>query len=371
MNIAVVGGKLQGVEVIYLARKAGFKTLLIDKNPQAPAAGLCDAFLSFEFKDGCFLPEIDDRIDCILPAVEDELVLAAVEKWSRKAGIPMAFDLNAYGLSCSKIKSDAFFHRLNLPAPRPWPDCSFPVVVKPDQASGSDGVEIFETREMLLERFPNPDALKNRVIQEFVDGPSYSIEVLGHSGNYQALQVTDLFMDEIHDCRRVTAPSLLSPELRRKLGDMVKTIARGINLNGIMDLEVILNKGELKILEIDARFPSQTPMTVFWSTGINMVDMLAKGCVSGEHIPVLESEQPALVEHIWVKEKDITFAGEHIMSCDGLLSVIPDFFGADEAITSFTPGKKQWVATMVFTGASPEEIEDKRSACYKRISIDF
>ena len=39
MLIAVVGGKLQGVEAVYLAKKAGWKTLVIDKNPDVPAAG--------------------------------------------------------------------------------------------------------------------------------------------------------------------------------------------------------------------------------------------------------------------------------------------------------------------------------------------
>ena len=49
MRVAVVGGKLQGVEVVYLAKKAGWQTLLIDKNPDVPATGLCDQFLQFEF----------------------------------------------------------------------------------------------------------------------------------------------------------------------------------------------------------------------------------------------------------------------------------------------------------------------------------
>jgi 3-methylornithine--L-lysine ligase len=44
-----------------------------------------------------------------------------------------------------------------------------------------------------------------------------------------------------------------------------------------------------------------------------------------------------------------------------------DFFGADEAITSFSQDKNKWVATIIFTGASINEIELKRSTCYDRI----
>lgn len=48
MRIAVIGGKLQGVEVVYLALKAGFKTLVIDKDPHVPASKICDQFLQFQ-----------------------------------------------------------------------------------------------------------------------------------------------------------------------------------------------------------------------------------------------------------------------------------------------------------------------------------
>ena len=37
---AVIGGKLQGIEAVYLSKKAGWKTLLIDKAANVPAVGL-------------------------------------------------------------------------------------------------------------------------------------------------------------------------------------------------------------------------------------------------------------------------------------------------------------------------------------------
>jgi len=40
MIVAVVGGKLQGIEATYLAHKAGWDVLLIDTNPAVPASGL-------------------------------------------------------------------------------------------------------------------------------------------------------------------------------------------------------------------------------------------------------------------------------------------------------------------------------------------
>ena len=368
MLIAVIGGKLQGVEAVYLAQKAGFKTLVIDKNCNAPATGLCDRFLEYEFSLEHPVPQDCPRVDIILPAIEDTGVLTAVKTWARIKNIPLAFDPDAYRLSSSKLKSDALFRKMNLPAPRYWPDCGFPVVVKPDQASGSQGVEVFNDSKEFLSRFPNKQKQGNRVIQEYLEGPSYSIEVVGRPGNYQTLQVTDLDMDKSYDCKRVTAPTKLPSHQIRRFEAMALAIAEDIHLRGIMDVEVVLNNNELKLFEIDARFPSQTPMTVFWSTGINMVQMLGHLCLN-KNIPDSgqNRERFVIVEHIRVSGTNLDVLGEHIMAIDGPLTLQFNFFGAKEAITSYLPGKTQWVATLIFSGNTHEAVTAKRQNCHEQI----
>jgi len=117
------------------------------------------------------------------------------------------------------------------------------------------------------------------VAQQYLTGPQFSIGVTGVPGRHPALCVTDLHMDRGHDCNRVTAPARLSSRHVLRLEEMALTLAEAIGLKGIMDLEVIFDQGDLKLLEIDARFPSQTPMPVYWATGINMVQLLAETVV--------------------------------------------------------------------------------------------
>ena len=42
MRLLVVGGRLQGTEALYLAAKAGYETILVDRSSAPPAAGLAD-----------------------------------------------------------------------------------------------------------------------------------------------------------------------------------------------------------------------------------------------------------------------------------------------------------------------------------------
>jgi pyrrolysine biosynthesis protein PylC len=393
MLIAIIGGKLQGVEAVYLAQKAGWKTLVIDKNPDAPATGFCDHFLKHEFSAEHPVPPHCPPVEFILPAIEDMAVLTAVTQWAEAKNIPLAFDLEAYALSCSKIKSNALFRQMNLPAPKAWPYCDFPVVVKPSQASGSQGVEIFQDSTALFARFPflenrlspkDPNAFQNDLTQkdliteEYMEGPSYSIEVLGSPGKYRALQVTDLAMDSRYDCKQITAPTRLSPLQIKAFEELALSIARKIQLKGIMDVEVILTENKLKLLEIDARLPSQTPMTVYQSSGINMVEMLGNLFLDNDRAPD-EPERSAgsesgpawarcaLVEHLQVSGSDLQVWGEHIMGREGPLKHYQPFLGADEAITSFSPGKDQWVATLIFSGDSLENVRTKRKNCHEQI----
>ena len=369
MLIAVIGGKLQGLEALYLAGKAGYKTLLIDKNPNAVARNFCDHFLRFRFSLEQPIPVNCPPIDLILPAVEDSEVLAALSIWAKSVNIPIAFDFDAYRLSSSKLISDELFSRLKLPAPKPWPECSFPIVVKPDQESGSKGVAILYDQESLNDFFMENQGQNHTVIQEYLEGPSYSIEVLGQPGNYQTFQVTELHMDRVYDCKRVTAPTGLSRTQICAFEDMARIIAEDTALRGIMDVEVVLHHdNKLKLLEIDARFPSQTPIAVYWSTGVNMVERLCELFLNEQtHISHKNQKRYVNIEHIRVRGNALEVCGEHIMSSDTALTLQPGFFGADEALTNYQPRKRNWVATLIFAGQSHNEVTVKRNGCYENI----
>ena len=183
------------------------------------------------------------QVDFILPAMENAEDLGVLSQNAEKLGIPFAFDNHAYQISSSKIKSNQIFLETGIPMPRLWPDCSLPLVVKPSDSSGSEGVFKVSTLADLNKLKEKPEILNQWVVQEFVEGPSYSIEVIGYRGEYQAYQATDLEMDEHYDCKRVLAPAPLSEDLTRAFNDIGIALARRIGIQGIMDVEVILHRG--------------------------------------------------------------------------------------------------------------------------------
>ena len=371
--MAVFGGKLQGVEATYLAHKAGWEVRVVDKNDQVPASGLCDSFVQADVTLGQDLSRVLADVDLVIPALEDDDALSCLTRWCREAVVPFAFDPDAYAVSSSKLKSAELFSQSGLPVPLPWPDCGFPVLAKPSRGSGSEAVEIFHDVDALKRRFAAPFPPPGWVLQAYLDGSQHSLEVMGVPGHYRALQVTDLFVDEIYDCKRVVAPTGLSPERVAEFERLSLRIAEALQLRGIMDVEVILNQEGFKVLEIDARLPSQTPITVYGSTRQNMVHILGKLFSDNftETASGTDTVRGTVYEHIRVSSELLETKGEHIMTTGGPLYLRQDFFGADEVITDYDSAKKSWVATLIITETDRSSALARRDRIVEEIAKHF
>ncbi len=375
MKVAVVGGKLQGVEAVYLAQQAGWQVLLIDRDPHVPARGLAHSFIQLDVtKDTTELSDIFKDMDLIIPALENDNALKSLKDLAKRVQYPLAFDEAAYAVTSSKQESDTLFKEIGLPAPQSWPGCGFPIIMKPSGLSGSQGIKKIDNREELTS-FDQEKNLQNEnwIIQEYLEGPSYSLEVVGVNGNYYSLQPTIIEVDTMFDCKRVIAPADLSEVLKNRFDEIAITVAEDINLKGIMDIEVILHKKELKILEIDARLPSQTPSVVLKSTGINILELLYDIFNKGNIpvIPPIVNEKPVIYEHIRVNPNTLEVSGEHIISEARPLRYQTDFFGADEALTDFDPDHRIWVATLILTGRTQTEVVQKHHRVLETIRRTF
>lgn len=371
MKAIVVGGALQGCEAVYLGIKAGWSLSLIDRKESPAACGLCDEHLRMDVTaDEERLVKALAQADLVIPALEDWEALKRLQSAAERAGVPLAYDPSAYAITASKKRSDALFAEHGIPAPRSWPECGLPAIAKPSESSGSRGVRRLDTKAEIAAFLESIQSERDEwVIQEFLEGKSYSIEVFGCDGCYLPVQVTDLEMDASYDCRRVTAPTQLSSKKETEFHALAAKIAEIIQLQGIMDVEVIDHRDTLKVLEIDARLPSQTPTAVFWSTGFNMLEALSDVFVH-RRLPASSAAEPpqaVIYEHIMVSLGKIYFLGEHIMTRGGRLRLIEGFFGADEAITDHTPRAGNWVATLIHKGTTLEEAWERRCSTIEAI----
>lgn len=362
MRVVIIGGKLQGTEAAYLANKAGWETLLIDKKDHRPAQGLSHEFEQFDISNGRRFQEAVKGADMIIPALEDRGALKALNDHSRYLDLPLIFDEKAYHVSNSKVRSNALFKEIGVLQPPAGPECGFPLIAKPSHASGSIGVNKLLNVDD-YERFvcEQKNVSVPWVFQKYIDGPSFSIEVIGSKDRFSPLQVTELVMDKGYDCKQVIAPVNLSQQLVGDFEQLAIRLAKTLGLQGIMDVEVILNCGQLYVLEIDARLPSQTPTAVYWSSGCNILKLLRETARNDLLSKRMSTELRAVIyEHVCVSSGTLLSAGEHLLAKAGPLHIEYDFFGADEAITDYVDGKSHWVATLIHAEATLSAVWAKR-----------
>ena len=118
---------------------------------------------------------------------------AACPAWD----VPLLFDLGAYGVTSSKLAPERLIRDWTCRRPLPWPACGLPAVVKPSSASGSEGVRVVRRRSASWRpRGASWSAAGHEaVVEEFVAGPSLSLEVIAWGGRAVPLLGTELEFD--------------------------------------------------------------------------------------------------------------------------------------------------------------------------------
>lgn len=250
MTILILGGGALGVQAAMLAKAAGLRVLLADKNPACPAKALADEFMHIDITKAA-LPEAD----FVLPATESQAILESL------SGKNLLFDLAAWNKTASRLTADEFLRSIGVAIPEYFPKGSEPYLVKPDR--GSFGMGIWVTED-----FCEVGGAVNAgfVTQEELDGPVWSQVVLGIPGAYTAYAPAKLSFD---GRQRTGAECLPAPDAET-LADTAKTIAEAIGLSGMLEVEAIFHRGQWKVIDLNARLPMYTGEALL-ETGINLL----------------------------------------------------------------------------------------------------
>lgn len=303
-QICLIGGKLQGFEVAYHARKAGIRVVLVDRNKDALIKDLVDIFYCFDvMEEPERLIAISGTVDAMIPVNENFDTIDLLETIKDKLQCPLLFDFDAYRVSRDKSTSKKYFRSIGIPTPMDKPTHP-PYFIKPYCMSSSIGAAIIYDDEDLKGLDPT------MLIEEYVEGDVLSIEVVGDGEHFTVVKEAKVHIDDTYDCHMVT-PVGHNPELRM----VAYKLARGLKLKGIMDVEAIDSPQGLKVLEIDARFPSQTPTVVYHSSGINLLELLLQAFTEGvqETFQVPENNY-CIYEHFLLKDGILLPIGEQILS---------------------------------------------------------
>ena len=290
-SILIFGGGLNQLTLIKAAKSLGVKSIVIDPNPNAPGKSIADHFVVVAPKDYEHTKAVAERfsVDGIVTAqMENPLALmaklaaekgyifpspdvikTATNKWEMKAAF------NAYGVPCAKgvllnAEDDlSMVYEAQL---------DFPLIIKPLNAFSSRGVYRVENETELAAFRPKTAAFSKDgklIVEEFLEGPEYSIEALTHQGHTEIIQYTEKFVTPFPYTVEMghLQPADLTPQQRAAIGKAVKGAIEAVGLqNTASHTEVKWTPKGPKVVEIGPRLGGDfiSSYLTLYSSGVNM-----------------------------------------------------------------------------------------------------
>lgn len=288
-SIMVLGAGQFQAPLIQFCKKQGHRVIAVDYNPKAEGFRFSDIALPISTIDKEKILEAarTHRIDAIVTTSDYPVRTVAY----------VCEQLNLVGLSSYAAKACTdksllreIMKREGIYTPKFWcisdlqqltclEKIAFPVVIKPVDSSASRGVRLV-TKFGDLAKIYNDTIVysksKKVIIEEYIDGPEYSIEVLVQHGNVHIIAITEkttselpYFIEERH-----IVPANLSIQDSQRISSLVNNIIQVVKLdNSAAHVEVRLTSSGPVLIEMGARLGGDyiTSDLVPLATGVNML----------------------------------------------------------------------------------------------------
>lgn len=293
--LVLAAGILQ-VPVIKKAREMGHYVIAADGNPEAVGLPLADKAIVANITDEEVMLRIarEEKVNGVIhPCSEVSMnVMGRINDELGLSGISRETAIQA----TNKHLMRKAFERYGAPSPKSF--CTNEVddawdifinkfsrntaILKPSRNSGSRGVaKISQQTEKeefvsLFNRAMNDSRDQSVMIEQFIEGPEFSVEIIVWNGHVNVLTVTDkktteapYFVELGHN-----QPSVFPLEMQAKLKDAAVAGVKALGLNNCAaHAELKLMEDKPYLMEIGARLGGDFISTVLTqlSTGIDMV----------------------------------------------------------------------------------------------------
>lgn len=278
--------------IIVRAKKIGLYTVGIDPRAEATCKDCVDAFEVVggqDFEGTCAVVE-KYGIDAIVTAATDK-PLVMMARIAEKYGFPF-YSVETAQWSTDKFQMKQRFMEGDVPCAKgrlvksvsEVEDFEYPVIIKPRDNSGSRGVKLCRCKEELetsMSEAFEESKLDTILVEEFIEGPEYSIEGLHHDGKSEVIQFTEKKTTEFPYNVELghIQPANISDDIKQQIREIVAKIGKALRFeNCPSHTELKINERGVFVIETSPRLGGDyiTSILTPLSTGINVEDELLK-----------------------------------------------------------------------------------------------
>ncbi|MFA5527042.1 MAG: carbamoyl-phosphate synthase large subunit [Peptostreptococcales bacterium] len=300
----------QGIEFDYCSvrcikalEKMDIETIIINNNPETVST-------DFNTSDKLYFEPLTE--EDTLSIIEKEKPLGVILQFGGQTAIKLArfleeMNIPVLGTSPDSIdiaedrkRFDAILEELNIKRPQgkgiltlqegldEAAELGYPVLVRPSYVLGGQGMEIcWEDKELeyyLLNAF-GKNGKDPILIDKYLDGIEIEVDAISDGedilipGIMQHLEVAGVHSG---DSISIYPPPGISEEIKKKILDYTKLIARALKVSGMINIQFIEYRGELYVIEVNPR-SSRTVPYITKVSKVPVIDLAVK-CMLGERL---------------------------------------------------------------------------------------
>ncbi|MEO7276179.1 MAG: ATP-grasp domain-containing protein, partial [Vicinamibacterales bacterium] len=248
-----------------------------DVNAMSPAVHVADAAFRVPMAtDPGYVEALEGlcaahEVGLLVPTIDDELeIIGAARQRFEAAGVRVAASSSETAAICNdKLRTSQVLRAKGVPAAESWlpadvpAGVAFPLFLKPRHGRGGVGAHMARTRG----EFDFFSGYVDRpVVQEYLDGPEFTIDMLCHEGQPLAVVPRErvVIRAGVMDRGRTVRS--------RALLDLGLACAAALEFHGPVNIQCRMVGGVPMVFEINPRFSGGIPLTI--EAGANFPRML-------------------------------------------------------------------------------------------------
>lgn len=290
-KLLIIGASVLQLPAIKKAKDLGYYVAVADYDPKAVGIPFADEYFNVSTIDVEGVTDVAKKFDPAgIITLATDMPMRSIAAAAKECGLP-GISMETAIKSTDKGEMIKTFEQ-NL-VEHPWyyivnnendffavcNKVSFPCIMKPTDSSGSRGVMLLENLEELKTAYNYTKSFSRGgavIIEEYLNGPEVSVEIVAFNGKVNVLQITDKlttgaphFVEMGH-----SQPSRLPNDDKEKIIDLACRAVKSVGIeNGPAHVEIILTENGPKMVELGARMGGDciTTHLVPLSTGIDMI----------------------------------------------------------------------------------------------------
>ena len=245
----------------------GGRVLTTDVNALSPAVLVADqAFRVPLASDPAYLLSVEhicreEGVGLLVPTIDDELEIigAARDRFDASGTMVAACSAETAAICNDKHQTSLHLRQCGIAAAASWlpghvpPDQPMPLFVKPRRGRGGIGAFAVRTRRE-LDFFL--EYVEDAVVQEYLDAPEYTVDVLCNRGRPLAIVPRERVVVRagvMDRGRTVRSQALI---------DLARACAAALEFHGAINIQCRMVAGVPTVFEINPRFSGGIPLTI-------------------------------------------------------------------------------------------------------------